>query len=101
MNTVSTKAAAGAGSGNISGTNASTQKTVTFPVTSLSARRPANPSDQIERAVYAYLRVVRSLGRKHIRPEDVASALGISATVALVALTALRDKGDKGVKLSK
>jgi CRP-like cAMP-binding protein len=68
----------------------STAGPITISHTSVSRAQPAK---DLEGAVYAYLQAMRSLGRTHITPEDVASALGLSTSSAMAALTALKSKG--------
>ena len=77
----------------ISGANASTGATIPFTIPAVPARARIESSKRIDRAVYAYLQAIRSLGHRHVKPEDVAAALGISVTAALAALTVLRSKG--------
>jgi CRP-like cAMP-binding protein len=63
------------------------------PQTHGSASTAARGPKDLEAAVYAFLQAMRSLGRTHVTPEDVANGLGISASSAMAALSALQSKG--------
>jgi hypothetical protein len=47
----------------------------------------------VESAVYAYVRAMRTLGHTNVRSENVSRALQISLSAAMAALQALEDKG--------
>jgi hypothetical protein len=93
MNGITTKTTSAVQPRSVSGT------TGTSPTVIISARAlsggpaPASATREVESAVYAYLRVMRSLKRTRVTPENVASALGISVASALAALAALQSKG--------
>jgi hypothetical protein len=77
----------------VAGTTGTTGPIRTVSVAPSQVIGPAQPPKDLEGAVYAYLQAMRSLGRTHVTPEDVASALGIPALSAMAALTALKNKG--------
>jgi hypothetical protein len=62
---------------------------------SARTRRPfvKHSTPNIESAVYAYVRAMRTLGHTHVRSENVSRALQISLSAAMAALQALEDKG--------
>ena len=52
-------------------------------------------SREIEKAVYAYVRAVRALGRTQVFVSDISKALDIAEPAVIQALNALRSKGIK------
>jgi hypothetical protein len=52
-------------------------------------------SKEVEKAVYAYVRAVRALGRTEVTVSDISKALDIAEPAVIQALTALRSKGVK------
>jgi hypothetical protein len=95
MNDVAFKTASVGQTRGISGTTG-TSATVILTVAKPAQRSgPASapPSRDVEGAVYTYLRAMRALKQTHVTPDDVASALGISLSSAMAALTSLKSKG--------
>ena len=58
----------------------------------LLTKRTGTTQD-VEGAVYGFLRAMRTLGHTNVRPEDVSRALGISVSAAMASLQALEGKG--------
>jgi hypothetical protein len=52
-------------------------------------------SKEVEKAVYAYVRAVRALGRTQVLVSDISRALEIAEPAVIQALSALRSKGVK------
>ncbi len=96
MNSVAWKTSSAGQPGPISGTTG-TSATVTITV-SPSPPPAASQSKDVEGAVYTYLQAMRALKRTHVTADDVASALGISLSSAMAALTSLKSKGVRRTK---
>jgi hypothetical protein len=60
-----------------------------------SARRSVRSSKSTENAIYAYIRAIRSLGRKEINTIEIADALSLPIAAVDLALASLRKKGVK------
>jgi hypothetical protein len=100
MNDMILKTASTGQAGLISGTTG-TSATVIITVSSSPQRSgPAavTLSNDVKGAVYTYLQAMRALKRTHVTPDDVASALGISLSSAMAALTLLKSKGVRRTK---
>jgi hypothetical protein len=52
-------------------------------------------SKEVEKAVYAYVRAVRALGRTELAVSDISKALDVAEPAVIQALNALRSKGIK------
>jgi hypothetical protein len=61
------------------------------------AKASSKPSKDVEKAIYAYVRAVRALGRTQLNVSDISKALNISEPAVIQALGALRSKGIKFV----
>lgn len=98
MNDVTLTTASTGQAGLISGTTG-TSATVIITVSSSPQRSGrATPSNDLEGAVYTYLQAMRALKRTYVTADDVASALGISLSSAMAALTSLKSKGVRRTK---
>lgn len=59
------------------------------------AAQTSKRSKEVEKAVYAHIQALRSLGRTKVVVSDIAEALGLRQDIVLQALKALREKGVK------
>jgi hypothetical protein len=59
-------------------------------------RNRRSSDNKIERAVYAHIRAVRTLGRTHINTSEIADALSLKVSEVNRAIEKLRDKGVRG-----
>ncbi len=64
-----------------------------FSDTKISGRRGTRTQKEIEAAVYAYIRAMRTLGHTHVDSSAVAQALSLSVTDVEAAMRNLSDKG--------
>jgi hypothetical protein len=57
----------------------------------------AQPTRDVERAVYAYIQAVRALGKTKVETEEIARALGLGLSEVERTVKALRSRGVKPV----